>query len=689
MKTVVIGLARFSSTRLRGKILMNLGGHSVMEWVVRACRNAAGIDEVWIATSTDPADDITQEVCATMKVPCFRGSENDVLTRFYETAIAAKADIVVRITCDCPYIDPSVLGAVVRLQKDTGAAYCSNVSPRSFSDGLDCEAFTFAALKAAYEEATCYIDRECVTTWIHANQSRFPAETVINWISNQAKERYVLDTSADYEFCKALAARWPWHKGPPSQLDILGILDKEPELRKLNSNHVTNERYQDALAEKPVHRRNYSRSTYLLERAESRIPLSTQTFSKSKLQFPQPSPLFLTHGQGGIVWDVNGNSYIDMVSGLLPNILGYCDPDIDGAIRRQLARGISFSLATELEAELAEMLVRLIPCAEMVRFGKTGTDATTAAVRLARAYTGCETIIICGGYHGWASWSCERDTGITDAEQCDTLRIPFGTMPEGFYGDETAAVIVEPETNPHYLKHLREWCDRFNTVLIFDEVITGFRFNLGGAQKLYGVTPDLACFGKAMANGMPLSAVVGKREIMKKMAPPDNIFYSGTFFGETLSLAASIATIRKMKRENIIPKMLETQRNLHSEVINLIYKHASDEMLETRCIGITGNMYLPRLVFNSCRKAAASQIAALFRKEMIATGTLIIASHNICAAHSQSDIKRVLKSYDHTLGVISEAIKKGEVDKRLEGASVSPEVRTVSGHKPIMIGDIE
>lgn len=661
MKTVAIIQARMGSTRLPGKVLMPLDSRFVLSWVVRACCAAPGIGKVLIATSTSELDDV---IAQQFGIRCFRGSETDVLSRFVGAAEGRQADIILRITGDCPFIDPQVIGAVVRLQKQTGAAYVSNVDPRTYPDGLDVECFTAEALFAAHHEATRPIDRDTVTYWIRRNQSRFPAESVINPIPGLEKERWVLDTKEDYEFCKAIAERWPWHKGPPSQLDILNILDKEPELRKLNTGHIMNERFYDALAEEPVYRRTYSRSVRLLALAETRIPLGAQTFSKSKLQFPQPSPLFVTHGQGGLVWDADGNEYVDTVSALLPNILGYRDPDVDTAIRRQLARGISFSLATELEAELAETLVRLIPCAEMVRFGKTGSDATSAAIRLARAYRNNAGIIIAAdGYHGWHDWAVTRTSRGVGVPQADICRI---TRDEILDWDLSrwGAVIIEPESDPAYLRELRAACDKTGCILIFDEVITGFRFDLGGAQKLWNVTPDLACFGKSMANGMPLSAVVGKKEIMSKMIPPDNIFFSGTFFGETLSLAAAIATIKKLEKEDVVNGLWLTGGELWGEAYTRI-KYLG---LETTVM-LHGSSPLARLKFKD------SRIAALFRKEMIATGTLIIASHNICAAHGPSEIKRILKSYDHTLSVIKEAIEKGDVEKRLEGARVEIGVR--------------
>jgi glutamate-1-semialdehyde 2,1-aminomutase/spore coat polysaccharide biosynthesis protein SpsF len=471
---------------------------------------------------------------------------------------------------------------------------------------------------------------------------------------------------ADRQKYKDEVARiWDWSSGPPSQLDILSILDDKPSLREINTPAIMNERYFDALAEEPIYARSYERSQDAFARAKAVIPLAAQTFSKSHLQYPQPSPLFVSHGDGGLVWDIDGNEYVDLVSALLPTVLGSRDPEVDHAIRRQLSAGISFSLATELEAELAETLCRLIPCAESVRFGKSGTDVTTAAIRLARAFTGRDRVLICGGYHGWADWSTERDLGVPQDVRKWTTRVPFGSQlfPDSFA--DCAAIIVEPESGPQYLAYLRELCDKHGTVLIFDEVITGFRFDLGGAQKLFNVIPDLATFGKAMANGMPLSAIVGRADIMKRMEPPDNIFYSGTMFGETLSLAAGIATIAKLERERVIPKLWEAGDALAMQAEGLMFKHGIG-----MTISLDGAPPLKRLRFRD------KQIAALFRKEMISSGTLIVASHNLCYAHGPSEIKRILRSYDHALGVVREAIDKGDIEQRLAGATVAPMVRS-------------
>lgn len=662
MKTVAIIQARIGSTRLPGKVMMPLANHPVLEWCVRAARAAPGVDETWVATSTLLADDVIYNWCNTHDVPCWRGSHDDVLARFVGAAKVSNADIILRLTGDEPFLDSQVIGAVVRLRHDTGAAYCSNVSPRTYPDGLDVECFTYKALKAANNETTRLIDRDTVTYWIVRNRSRFPAEALINPLGDLAHERWVLDTHDDFEFCTAIALLWPWRKGPPSQLDILGILDRAPELRKLNDKHVMNERFYEALAQEDIHPRSYDRSQAQFARAKKVIPFAAQTFSKSHLQFPQPSPLFLSHGQGGLVWDIDGNEYVDLVAALLPNVLGYRDPDVDLAIRRQLAAGVSFSLATELEAQLAETLCRLIPCAEMVKFGKNGSDVTSAAVRLARHHTGRDRI---GqfGYHGWHDWTVARHRGVPGPVRWLTDRFPIDSYPTRSLADY-AAVIIEPESNPELLQWLRDQCTACGTVLIFDEVITGFRFNLGGAQKLWNITPDLACFGKAMANGMPLAALVGRRDIMRGLEPPDNAFYSGTFFGETLSLAAGIATIAKLERNGIIAQLWTLGAKLENDVNALIMAHGLADHLS-----LHGQKPLIRLRFRS------DEVAALFRREMIASGTLIIASHNICAALGTSEIARVIKSYDHACGVVADALKHGDIAERLKGATIEQGVR--------------
>ncbi len=417
-------------------------------------------------------------------------------------------------------------------------------------------------------------------------------------------------------------------------------------------------------------------SARLLDRAQRTNTLGSQTFSKSHLQLPRGhAPLFLTHGRGGRVWDVDGNEYVDLVCGLLAVVLGYCDPDVDRAITDQLTRGISFSLATELEADLAERLVEIIPCAEMVRFGKNGSDATAGAVRVARAATGRDRIAVCG-YHGWHDWyigTTTRDKGVPKATSDLTHAFPYNDLDAlaGLFRQhpgEFAAVMIEPMTSaepaPGYLEELAELTRTNGAVLIFDEIITGFRFSLGGAQELFGVTPDLATFGKGMANGMPISAVVGRADLMAEM---EEVFFSSTFGGETLSIAAAIAVIDKLRREPVIETLWRTGERLGLGVLGLLYEHGLADV-----ISLNGKPPRTMLSFDGHPKARGAAIKTLLFKELIARGVLSLGSHNVCYAHDEADIAHVLSAYDAALAIVRREIDAGALEANLDCAVIEP-----------------
>lgn len=420
----------------------------------------------------------------------------------------------------------------------------------------------------------------------------------------------------------------------------------------------------------------YKESNALLERAEKVIPIASQTFSKSRIQFPAPhAPLFLTHGKGGRVWDVDGNEYVDLVCGLLSITLGYGDPDINEAIKAQLDHGISFSLPVELETQLAERLVELFPCAEMVRFGKNGTDATSAAIRLARAYTGRDRVIACG-YHGWQDWyigATTRHLGVPKGVQDLTQKAPFNDIEAlkalfAQHKGEIAAVILEPasgeEPKEGYLEALRELTREQGALLIFDEVITGFRWGLNGAQGYYGVTPDLTACGKGMGNGMPISAVMGPAKIMMMM---EQIFYSGTFGGEALSLAASIAVIDKMKQGNVIPHLWDTGKALADRVNGLIRSYELQD-----CMSLIGCDPWKIVAIKDHQNATQDVIKTRWLIEMLRGGVLTIGSHNICYAHTDADVDHVVKAYDGALARIAEDLKDGKMEERLEVPPLVP-----------------
>lgn len=422
--------------------------------------------------------------------------------------------------------------------------------------------------------------------------------------------------------------------------------------------------------------KRYSKSEQLLERASRVIPLGSQTFSKSHSNYPRnASPLFIERGRGSHVWDVDGNEYVDYVNALLPIILGYDDPDVTAAVTEQMKRGVLFSLASPLEVEVAELLVELIPCAEMVRFGKNGSDATTGAIRIARAYTGRDLVAACG-YHGWHDWyigTTARNKGVPRAvseltrvfryNDLDSLRALLDAD-RGRY----AAVIMEPmnftDPAPGFLEGVRDLAHAHGALFVLDEIITGFRFDLGGAQKLFGVTPDLAAFGKSMGNGFPISAVVGKAEFMREM---EEVFFSSTFGGDAVSLAASLATIRKMQREPVHQHLWRTGALVMDNVRAAIARSGLDD-----AIALGGRAPWSMLQFRDTAQATSWEVKSLYLQEMLARGILTAGSHNISYSHSEGDIEQLREAQAASFAVIREALDKGDLRSRLAGPPIEP-----------------
>ena len=430
----------------------------------------------------------------------------------------------------------------------------------------------------------------------------------------------------------------------------------------------------------PTPERSLAKSREYFARARHVIPSCTQTFSKGPTQFVQGvAPIFLQRGRGSHVWDVDGNEYIDYPMALGPIVLGYDDPDVLAAVRAQLADGVTFSLAHPLEVEVAETLAKIVPCAEMVRFGKNGSDVTSGAVRAARAHTGRD-VIACCGYHGWQDWyigTTTRRRGVPEAV-CELTRTftynDLGSLERIFaeHRGRVAAVILEPvgvvEPEREFLQRVASVTHANGAVLIFDEIVTGFRLALGGAQERFGVVPDLACFGKAMANGFPLSAVVGRRAIMEVF---DEIFFSVTFGGEALSLAAARATMAKLHEKNVIEHLWRQGARLR-DGYNALAREVGLASL-TQCLG-----YPPRTVLTFADGAGAESLAtkSLFQQEMIKRGILIAGGFNLCYAHSDDDIRRTLDACRDALAILARALAEGRVEASLEGPVIQPVFRS-------------
>ena len=416
-------------------------------------------------------------------------------------------------------------------------------------------------------------------------------------------------------------------------------------------------------------------SERLLRLAEAVIPLGSQTFSKSRTQYPVGvSPFFASKGSGSYLWDVDGNKYVDLVASLAAVTLGYGDPEINKAVKRQLKKGVSLSLSSKLETIVAEKIIDLVPSAEMVRFAKNGSDATSAAVRIARYFTGRDHIISIG-YHGWHDWyigSTTRSMGVPSAVQALTLSARYNDLShvENLFEEakgDVAAVILEPMNSvdpaPGYLESLRNFCSSNNILLIFDEVITGFRFARGGAQELFGVTPDLSCFGKGIANGFPISVIAGRREIMKGFK---EVFFSGTFGGELLSLTAANVVLDKVRDNRVIPELYRVGQAIQQGLLGEISRNKYE------FVNISGNPTWTFLNWTLSSDALQNKVKTYFLQEMFKRGILVLSTNNVTTTLSQKDISKILTAYAEVFEAISQALERDSLDALLECQPIVP-----------------
>jgi glutamate-1-semialdehyde aminotransferase len=428
--------------------------------------------------------------------------------------------------------------------------------------------------------------------------------------------------------------------------------------------------------------RDLRESERLLERARHVIPAFTQTLSKNPTQWVQGvAPSYIARASGAHVWDVDGNRYVDFPMALGPVILGHADPDVNAAIVRQLENGISFTLPHPIEVEVAERVVELVPGAERVRFGKTGSDVTSAAVRLARAGTGRDVVLACG-YHGWHDWyigSTSRSAGVPAAVRALVGTFGFNDLDSldvalDARGGEVAAVILEPcgaeEPEPGFLQGVVERGHAAGAVVIFDEIITGFRLAPGGAQERYGVRADLAAFGKALGNGMPISAIAGKAELMDML---EDVFFSGTHGGETLSLAAARAVLDRLDAAAYEALFARGER------LRAGIQRAIDDASVGDWVRIGGAA--PRTVVTIREpESSAPGLPAktLVQQELLKRGVLFNGSNFICLAHSDEDLEQAVDAYRAAFELLADGLRTGDLLALLDGEPIKPAFRPLA-----------
>lgn len=424
------------------------------------------------------------------------------------------------------------------------------------------------------------------------------------------------------------------------------------------------------------------KSMELYKRACELIPGGTQLISRRPTRFAYGiSPVYATKGKGARIWDVDGNEYIDWVSGIGAIILGYCDPVVDEAVKEQLSTGTIYSISHELEIELAEELVRRIPCAEMVRYAKGGGEACMIAARIARGATGRDKILFCG-YHGWTDWylaanlSAEASLDQHLFPGIDPIGVPKqleGTAVPFPYGDldalaqalddrrgEVAAVMMEPFRSEYpaegYLEGVQKLMREHDVVLIFDEVSTGFRPTASGSQPLVGVTPDMAVFAKSISNGYPMGAVVGRRDVMEAANP---MFISSTYWSDAIGLRAALTTLREVESRDV-PAIV---RRIGEQLKQRINAVAAEVGLDVSCDGLD---FHPHLKFDINDADMNEKAGTLYIQEMAKRGCHGYTGFYLNAAQGDAEIEQTIDAARETFQIIAQGIEAGQIDNLLE-----------------------
>lgn len=663
-KVVAVVQARMGSTRLPNKVMRYMDGIPMIERLLSRLARAREVNQIVLATSTDPANWPLIDHVQRLGYPIVQGSENDVLDRFLQAGREHTADVIVRITGDCPLIDPQLVDKVIQQFSSSGVDYYSNIDPPTFPDGLDIEVFSFQALQRTAEETDKPYDREHVTPYLRES-GLFQVNCLRN-SEDLSALRWTVDELADF----AVVERVFQHFAPYTDFtwqDVLELQHKQPELFAENHRLTRNEGATMGTGQK------------LWKRAKQVIPGGNMLLSKRAEMFlPEQWPAYFSKAKGCTVWDLDGKAYTDMsIMGIGTNILGYGHQEVDDAVRQTVDAGNMSTFNCPEEVFLAEKLVELHPWADMARLARSGGEANAVAIRIARAASGRDKVAVCG-YHGWHDWYLSANLG--DDENLAGHLLP-GLEPKGVpqslrgtvypfnyndYSELEALVNTQdigvikmevvrnrgPEDN--FLQKVRQLASDRGIVLIFDECTSGFRQTMGGLHKMYGVEPDMAMFGKALGNGYAITATIGRREIMEAA---QSTFISSTFWTERIGPTAALKTLEVMQRLQSWETITRTGLDIRQGWQCLADKH-----------GLSIDHWgLPALTGFTFRSANALAYKTLITQEMLAKGYLAGNSVYVCIDHTPDVLAGFFDALDPIFGLVKECEEGRDVTTLLRG----------------------
>jgi glutamate-1-semialdehyde 2,1-aminomutase len=662
--TVAIVQARMGSTRLPDKVMEPINGRPMIDLLLERLARASRVDSIILATSEDARNGPLIECAERLGYPTYAGSEDDVLDRFYQAAKLMHADTVVRITGDCPLIDPDIVDLVVATFADNAADYVSNTAPATFPDGLDTEVFSFAALETAWNDAHTPFEREHVTPYLRES-GHFETRAVES-PEDHSNLRWTVDEPDDLNVVRKVFAHFAPHTDFGWR-EVLALTQSHPDIFAGNQHIGRNEGATMGTGQK------------LWKRAKQIIPGGNMLLSKRAEMFlPDGWPAYFSKAKDCRVWDLDGREYIDMsIMGIGTNILGYGHPEVDAAVREVIDTGNMASLNCPEEVYLAERLVELHPWSDMVRFTRSGGEANAVAIRIARAASGKDQVAICG-YHGWHDWYLSAN--LADDKSLDGHLLP-GLEPKGVprnlkgsvlpfnYNDfaglekiiaenDIGVIKMEVIRNKgpadNFLEKVRDLATRHNIVLMFDECSSGFRQSFGGIHKLYGVEPDMAMFGKALGNGYAINAVLGTRAVMEAA---QTTFISSTFWTERIGPAAALKTLDVMEQVRSWETITATGEDITARWHALAEKHG----LRITTSGI------PAFTAFAFDGENALAYKTLITQEMLAKGYLASNTVYSCTEHTPDIVDGYFAALEDIFALIKSCEEGRDVHALLNG----------------------
>jgi glutamate-1-semialdehyde 2,1-aminomutase len=664
MKVVAIVQARMGSTRFPNKVMKPINGVPMIELLLSRLSHAKEIDQIVLATSVEPNNIALAEHVRNLGYACELGSENDVLERYVQAAEANGADVVVRITGDCPLVDPQLVDECVLRFKAAPLDYFSNIAPPTYPDGLDIEVVTLATLQRALRESDKTFDHEHVTPFVRESGLFSSASMQNN--EDLSGQRWTVDDPVDFEVITSVFS----HFAPEIHFgwrQVIELQRARPELFSANQQIKRNEGATMGAGQK------------LWKRAKQVIPGGNMLLSKRAEMFlPDLWPTYFSKAKGCKIWDLDGNEYTDMcIMGVGTNILGYGHPEVDAAVQQTVSAGNMSTFNCPEEVYLAEKLIELHPWADMVRLARSGGEANAIAIRIARAASGKDKVAVCG-YHGWHDWYLSANLG-NDAS-LDGHLLP-GLQPNGVprnlketvfpfnynnYAELEVLVnaqdigVIKMEVvrnmgpKDDFLHKVRKLATERNIVLIFDECTSGFRETFGGLQKKYGVEPDMAMFGKALGNGYGITATIGKREVMEAA---QTTFISSTFWTERIGPTAALATLKVMEQIKSWDTITETGLNIRKGWQQLADNHALK----------IDHWGLPALTGFTLQSQNALAYKTLITQEMLAKGYLAGNSVYVCIDHTPEVVTAFLAALDPIFALLKECEEGRDVMSLLKG----------------------